>query len=106
VCCEEGKLSSSTFPLSSLLKWIFFAARRHSSTPREERTTEHEREREREREDRFGGRKNQHFIQNPHINKKKKKQQFKDKKKNMENDENERVFVFSFWFCFFFLSDS
>jgi hypothetical protein len=69
---KKEKLSSSTFPLSSLLKWIFFAARRHSSTPREERTTEHERERERERKDSFGCRKNQHFIQNPHIKKKKK----------------------------------
>jgi hypothetical protein len=70
VCCEEGKLSSSTFPVSSLLKWIFFAARRHSSTPREERTTEHERERERGR---LWCRKTQHFIQNPHMKKKKKK---------------------------------
>jgi hypothetical protein len=88
VCCEEGKLSSSTFPLSSLLKWIFFAARRHSSTPREERTTEHERERERERErkDSFGCRKNQHFIQNPHIKKKKKALVVGGEKNNNNNN--------------------
>jgi hypothetical protein len=76
--CVAKKESSALrlFHLSSLLKWISFAARRHSSTPREKRTTDHENERERERGeggDSFGCRKNQHFIQNPHMKKKKKK---------------------------------
>jgi hypothetical protein len=89
VCCKEGKLSSSTFPLSSLLKWIFFAARRHSSTPREERTTE--REREREREDSFGCRKNQHFIQNPHMKKKKKKKALVAGKKKQQQQQQHNI---------------
>jgi len=46
------------------------------------------REKERERGDAFGCRKNQHFIQNPHMKKKKKKKALVVGGKNNNNNNN------------------
>jgi hypothetical protein len=86
VCCEEGKAQLFNFPpqFSTKMDLLCSSAPLFDAKGGENHRTR-ERERERERKDSFGCRKNQHFIQNPHIKKKKKALVVRGEKNNNNN---------------------